>query len=54
LTILETTLRTDDERFARRAEHWRRAMEEIRRQEAEIRLGGGEQSQHKQRARGKM
>jgi acetyl-CoA carboxylase carboxyltransferase component len=54
LTILESSLRPDDERFARRAEHWRRAMEEIRRQEEEIRLGGGEKAQEKQRARGKM
>jgi acetyl-CoA carboxylase carboxyltransferase component len=54
LTILDSTLRPDDERFARRAEHWRRAMEEIRRQEAEIREGGGAKAQEKQRSRGKM
>ena len=54
MTILEPSLRPDDDRFARRAEHWRGAMEEIRRQEGEIRLGGGEKAQAKQRARGKM
>jgi 3-methylcrotonyl-CoA carboxylase beta subunit len=54
LTILDSTLRPDDEPFAHRAEHWRQAMEEIRRQEAEIRLGGGDAAQEKQRSRGKM
>lgn len=52
-STLETKLKKD-ERYEKRAEHWRSAMEEIERQEAELRLGGGEKRQEKQRKRGKM
>ncbi len=50
---IETKLKKD-QRYDKRAEHWRSAMEEIERQEAELRLGGGEERQDKQRKRGKM
>jgi acetyl-CoA carboxylase carboxyltransferase component len=53
VAVIESGL-TRDERFTRRAEHWRGAMEEIRRQEAVLRLGGGEEAQEKQRGRAKL
>jgi len=43
-----------DERFARRAAHWRAEAEKIRAEEETLRAGGGEAAQEKQRARGKM
>jgi acetyl-CoA carboxylase carboxyltransferase component len=51
---IETRVRTDDERFAKRAEHWRAEMARLREGEEEIRLGGGSAAQDKQRAQGKM
>jgi acetyl-CoA carboxylase carboxyltransferase component len=52
MAILESKL-SKDERYEERAEHWRREMERIRVEEAELRLGGGEESQERQRKRGK-
>ncbi len=43
-----------DDAFARRAAHWRGAVERLREEEAAIALGGGEKAQAKQRAQGKM
>ncbi|HEX2254031.1 MAG TPA: acyl-CoA carboxylase subunit beta [Thermoanaerobaculia bacterium] len=51
--MIESKLQKDD-RFARRAEHWRAATEALAAEEAEIRLGGGERAQAKQRERGKL
>jgi 3-methylcrotonyl-CoA carboxylase beta subunit len=53
VAILESQL-ARDERFDKRAEHWRGAMQAIRDEEAELRLGGGEAAQEKQRRRGKL
>ena len=53
MAVIESRLARDD-RYVRRAAHWRQALEAIQRQEAEIRLGGGEDAQEKQRRRGKM
>ena len=53
MTILESSLATD-ERFDRRQAHWRQRLVELRELEAEIRLGGGEAAQQRQRERGKM
>jgi len=52
-STIESRLKKD-ERYDKRAEHWRSSMQEIERQEAELRLGGGEKRQDKQRKRGKM
>jgi acetyl-CoA carboxylase carboxyltransferase component len=51
--VLESSLQKDA-RFGERAEHWRRVLSEIRRQEETLRLGGGEAAQEKLRQRGKM
>ena len=53
MATLESQL-AKDERFDRRADHWRQAMQRIREEEAELQLGGGEEAQDKQRRRGKM
>ena len=53
VAILESKVNRN-EAFERRAEHWRRQMEEIREQEDRIRLGGGREKQEQQRAQGKM
>jgi len=52
MAILESKL-SKDARYEERAEHWRRAMERLREEEAVLRLGGGEAAQEKQRRRGK-
>jgi len=54
MTILESPVRTDDARYEERAAHWRAEMERLRAEEAELRLGGGEEAQEKQRSRGKL
>ena len=54
MTILDSSLSTDDERFARRAAHWKARLEQIRAEEETLRLGGGPDAQEKQRSRGKM
>jgi 3-methylcrotonyl-CoA carboxylase beta subunit len=51
--VLESRLKRDDA-FARRAAHWRGAVERLREAAAAIRLGGGEKALAKQRAQGKM
>jgi len=53
VATLESQL-AKDERFDRRSDHWRQAMQRIREEEAELQLGGGEEAQDKQRRRGKM
>jgi 3-methylcrotonyl-CoA carboxylase beta subunit len=53
VAILESKVNRN-EAFERRAEHWRRRMEEIREQEDRIRSGGGLKAQDRQRAQGKM
>jgi len=53
VAILESKVNRN-EVFERRADHWRRRMEEIRTQEDRIRLGGGAKAQERQRAQGKM
>jgi len=53
VAVLDSNL-TKDERFEARAAHWREALDRIRAEEADLRLGGGEAAQEKQRARGKM
>jgi 3-methylcrotonyl-CoA carboxylase beta subunit len=53
VAILESKANRNDA-FARRADHWRRQMEEIRAQEDRIRLGGGREKQEQQRAQGKL
>ena len=53
VAILESKVNRN-EAFARRADHWRRQVEEIRAQEDRIRLGGGREKQEQQRAQGKM
>ncbi len=53
MALIESKLRKD-EKFARRAEHWRGEVERLRRQEAQIRLGGGMKRLEKHRAKGKM
>ena len=45
---------TRDADFARRAEDWRRVLDEINGAEGTIRQGGGEKSQARQRKKGKM
>ena len=54
MTILESPVHTDDARYEERAAHWRAEMERLRAEEAELRLGGGEAAQERQRARGKL
>ncbi len=53
MALIESKLRKDD-KFARRAEHWRGEVEALRREEGEIRLGGGVKRLEKHRAKGKM
>ncbi len=53
MALIESKLRKDD-KFARRAEHWRGEVEAMCQEEAEIRLGGGRKRQEKHRAKGKM
>ncbi len=53
MAILESKL-TKNETFDRNDAHWRAEVERLRGEEAAIRLGGGEKSQAKQRAQGKM
>ncbi|MDH3403257.1 MAG: acyl-CoA carboxylase subunit beta [Acidobacteriota bacterium] len=43
-----------DGKFAQRAAHWRERLDEVERQEAELRLGGGEKRLAEHRAKGKM
>ena len=43
-----------DDAFARRAAHWRARVDEMRAVEDLLRLGGGDEAQDKQRARGKL
>ncbi|MEO8502818.1 MAG: carboxyl transferase domain-containing protein [Acidobacteriota bacterium] len=43
-----------DDAFDRRAAHWSQALEQLRREEDVLRLGGGAEAQAKQRQRGKM
>ena len=40
--------------FQTRLEHWKGTIEQLQREEAEIRLGGGEKALDRQRSRGKM
>ncbi len=53
LTVLQSSL-VHNESFARRSEHWKSALEDLRRIEERIRLGGGEAALEKQQSRGKM
>ena len=53
MAVLESTLQ-HDERFDRRRDHWLGRLEVLRRQAAELRLGGGEERMQRHRARGKM
>jgi len=53
MSVLETRL-VKNERYALTHAHWTEFMAEIRRQEEELRLGGGSARQQKHRARGKM
>jgi acetyl-CoA carboxylase carboxyltransferase component len=53
VAILESEVKRN-EAFERQAEHWRRQVEDLRREEDRIRLGGGLKAQDKQRAQGKM
>lgn len=53
MAIIESKL-TRTETFEKNAAHWRAEVERLRREEAQIRLGGGEKGQAKQRAQGKM
>ncbi len=53
MAVIESGLQRD-ERFERRAEHWRRAAAALREEAAGIALGGGEAAQERQRRRGKM
>ncbi len=53
MTILESRLKRD-ETFDRRAEHWRRAIDQARDNAENIRGGGGQRRRQRQRRRGKM
>ncbi|MCZ6507059.1 MAG: acyl-CoA carboxylase subunit beta [Acidobacteria bacterium] len=53
MTTLDTSL-TRDATFARRAAHWRAKLDAIQAQEAQLRLGGGDERLARHRARGKM
>lgn len=53
MAVIESELKKN-EAFERRSEHWRDEVARLEREEAEIRQGGGERSQAKQRKRGKM
>ncbi|MGH9379098.1 MAG: acyl-CoA carboxylase subunit beta [Thermoanaerobaculia bacterium] len=54
MTILESQLHGDDERFMQRLAHWRARMDEIREQEEALRRGGGAKATERHKARGKM
>jgi 3-methylcrotonyl-CoA carboxylase beta subunit len=53
VTTLESRVSLN-EAFARRAAHWRGEVARLRSDEAQLRLGGGEKAQQRQRAQGKM
>jgi acetyl-CoA carboxylase carboxyltransferase component len=53
VAILESRLKKDEE-FRRRLDHWQATIEQLRAEEAKIRLGGGEKALNRQRSRGKM
>ena len=53
MAIIESKL-TRTETFEKNAAHWRAEVERLRGEEAQIRLGGGEKAQAKQRSQGKM
>lgn len=53
MAVLDSRLKKD-ERYEARDAHWRSVLERLRVEEAELRLGGGEAAQEKQRGRGKM
>lgn len=54
MTVLESQLRNDDERFVQRREHWAARLAEIHEQEEALRRGGGEKATKRHRSRGKM
>lgn len=54
MATIESTLQSDDERFAKRLAHWQGEVRRLREEEATIARGGGARAQAKQRARGKM
>lgn len=54
MTVLESQLRNDDERFVQRREHWAARLAEIGEQEEALRRGGGEKATKRHRSRGKM
>jgi acetyl-CoA carboxylase carboxyltransferase component len=53
VAVIESGLKKN-EAFERRSKHWREEAQRLEREEAEIRQGGGERSQAKQKQRGKM
>ena len=53
MAVIESKLE-QNAAYQGRLEHWKRAAESLRAEEAELRLGGGQAAQDKQRARGKM
>jgi len=54
VTVLESALDREDDRFATRAEHWRARLAEIEEGAEVIRQGGGAKAQERQHKRGKM
>ena len=53
MAIIDSTLK-EDERYRKRFEHWSEEVETLRREEAELRLGGSAKAHEKQRDKGKM
>lgn len=54
MTVLESQLHNDDERFVQRREHWAARLAEVGEQEEALRRGGGEKATKRHRSRGKM
>ena len=54
MATIESRLKTDDERYRKRFEHWRGEVARLRDEEAVLAEGGGAAAQEKQRAQGKM
>jgi acetyl-CoA carboxylase carboxyltransferase component len=53
MPVIESRLQKDDA-FRRRDEHWRREVERLHAEEAEIGLGGGERARERHHERGKL
>ena len=53
MAVLESRLKKNND-FARRDQHWRRELDQLRRRAREVRRGGGERARARQEAKGKQ